>query len=326
MNLDHIPEQFRHLVINDDPVKQREVQLLQNDLIHLFVAYHLDRLRHGHAVGLSNALSGPDAEKKPNAHVLKKDIQAHGRLPQASLREAVEQGETNPISFIRRGVLASAWDSLNHVLRVDSDTVDPRYSDFISDAGLQEIIDESDEKGKDLWSFSGSNRIHSGFQVGLSTISSLTEMQYALRDENESFDAARLSHMLAKSDDIGLTGIGMNSLMLQLQPQNTLNEWSLPDSKIGIPYEKLREYLRVNEPGCSARLPIRKKSYALLEQHGLNTGEYSSPPTSAIKVVARFYRNHAFSEWASLADLSDAQKQGIADYDRYILFPELRNV
>ena len=292
-------ELMKSWAINDDPLEQKAVQELQNDLIHISVAYHQDRLRHGHPFGMSNPLKD-EQRAKNNPFTLRDSIARDGRLEQKDMVSAVREDGVSPIDYISRGVITSVWDSINHVLQNDTSGIDSRYEDFLSDPDIAAIVEESRNRGRDLWNFKGADTLYTGLSVGVGHVSHFVAMEYALKGHNPHFDAARVANSIAKSDSTMLTCLSMDMLVFGMARNNTQWEkWDDPDSKIGIPYEKLREFLRPNELGCSARGPISDRAHGILQRNAIPTPDRS---LTAIKIVTNMIRERAFHDWDELFD------------------------
>lgn len=279
---------------------QEQNMHLQGELIHVLWGYHVDRLKNGHPPLLGNNLHDKDSANldKPNhPRVLIRNIQRDGILPFDIQRAMRAEPNAIPTQIIAHAIIASIWDSINHLIDLDRTTALPQYTDFLNDEELAGLREEMDSRKDYLFSYTGTNTMHSGARVGIGIMADLAALKYGLPSQHP-FDVERLSHVLSKTGSMGLMHLTHMNLMMDLAPDTEkLGEFLDPQTSLGMPVDTIRKICNRTEIGCPSRQPISPRAQAILERHGMFEGAYGiDSRRSAIFRIAGHVRELVFAQ------------------------------
>ena len=310
---------------DDNESAERENSARQASLIHVFWGYHSDRMRHGHPFALGNSLKDTKSLEHDTRYSLSafmRNVQQHGYKAFNLLDFVRQQGRHSPLSMITEGVIASTWDSLNHVIGEYMDHASPQYHDFLVDSELTALKNDIDTNGERLFSFGSSRTLHAGISVGVSHTTTLAAIEYGL-PAGHPFNTPQLAHTLAKTDTIRLTALSMADVLLRLRPTvDTLGMFQDPHAPLGYPSARLRKHCDPKAIGCSARSPITPQAESILRRHGLYDETYGNAEgVSAIRLISTAVKNflrREIDDLFSALSLNEVQTK-IEESDRLIL-------
>jgi hypothetical protein len=316
---------------SSDPDIQQKTSAMQGELIHTFWGYHSHRLRNGFPFALGNFLrdkisakvsAANDVSDGPNPSAFKRSLLESGYM-NFNLIDAVRSApDQRAVTMIANGIIASMWDSLNHVTGFFTENVPPQYADFIADDDLRTLRVEMDILGKHQSAFSGSRTVHAGAKVGVQTMTFLSALEYGL-PVGHPFDAKDIAFMLSKTDSPHLSMLMMDRAILNIMPtREHLSSFHDVNAPSGFPAERLKNHCVPDALGCSARAKIGDTATTILQRHELYSPTYDdAEKQSAIKLIAEQVRQFFFQQIdILLKELSpDEQSVQLCETDRLLL-------
>lgn len=297
---------------------ERDAFGLQSEMIHVALGYHVDRVRHGHPFALSYDVTALLDEGHRGPHFLNSAINREGIKP-LNIMETLTQGPTSPIDVIAKGVTASVWESFGHLYGIGLERVsEPRYFPFIADHELSDIRREMmPHTGNE--SYQGMGTIHSGFRVGIDTMTHFSALAEGL-PEGHSLDASAVAQTFAKTGKLGLLLLKGEQLTMRFPEtspgQMKIAEWIRPGSKLGVSTDKIRTFTDAKMPGCPARMVASDRAMRILSRHGL---EVPADGSSSIKILCDAIRSYVHEQFELLrAELPLGNVQAMPLFDRRV--------
>lgn len=304
---------------------QRENSARQTELINIVVGYHEGRLRRGHPFALNVEVENLTARKHRGPKHLFEALRGKERQP---LDLSVPSADQSPLERIRKGIVASMWDSYNQIYGLIDASQHPEFHPLILDKELGDFMEEMDRVGDKIIeqaasgsgnsdSYSGFHTVHAGLEVGIGMLTTLSAIDEGIAGSHP-FDPIATAKIVAKGSQMQLSINQMNlGALFPLAPDHIKN--FLDDkTKLGIEDRHFREMTAMMGYGCPAMFPMGDIARRILQRHDLYFEEFEGrSPIEIIGGKIREYVRQQIDQLRIEMDFHDSAR--LPEFDRRVV-------